>query len=120
MDATRRAFLGTALAAVLAARAGLAQQPRRPTLAPEPRPPVRHVDIVDESPLDDAALRARALLEKRRQDILKNVERLYELAEAIRDAVAEDDPAGVIPLALVRKAEEAEKTARRLKSLLRG
>lgn len=120
MDATRRAFLGTAFAAALAARAGWAQQPRRPAQPPEPRPPATDPGIEDESPLGNPRRAERAMFEKRRQEILTQARRLFELAEEIRAAVAEADPKNVLPLALVRKAEDAEKTARKLKALLRG
>jgi hypothetical protein len=120
MESTRRAFLGTAFAAALAARAAWAQQPRRPTQPAEPRPPITDPGIEDESPLGDPRRAERAMLDKRRQDILTNAERLFDLAEEIRAAVTETDPGKVIPLALVRKAEDAEKTAKKLKSLLRG
>lgn len=120
MESTRRAFLGTALAAALAARAGWAQQPRRPTQPAEPRPPITDPGIEDESPLGDPRRAERAMLEKRRQDILTHAGRLFDLAEEIRNAVTDADPKNMIPLALVRKAEDAEKTAKKLKSLLRS
>ena len=110
MQAGRRAFLGAvvpaALAILLAENAGLAQAPSR-TPVPEPEGPQPNRD-------------PRPLLKSNQKELKREVERLFELAEALKKEVEKTDSAEVLSLSLVRKAEEIEKLAKRIKTLARG
>lgn len=87
-------------------------RPQRPTppdrvLVPEGRP--------DRSPEE-----FKAALEERQSQIKKDVRRLFDLATELKNEVEKTDSAKVLSLNLVKKAEEAEKLAKRIKSLAHG
>jgi hypothetical protein len=114
MDAQRRSFLGVAVPAVaallLGEASGLAGQgaPRPPfPRQPQDEPPPTKPDT-------------RPLLKLNAKEIKKDVQRLVQLAEELKKEVDKTDPAEVLSVSLVRKAEEIEKLAKHIKSLARG
>ena len=109
MDAGRRTFLGTALAALGACRLllsgqGVPQQPFPPPVEREPLPKPN----------------ARALLKLNQKELKHDAQRLLELAQALEKEVEKTDSAEVLSVSLFRKAEEIEKLAKHIKSLARG
>jgi len=113
----RRAWLGllTASGALLAARALGGQTPGQN----QPRPTGSEPASGDEdSPkLPNAS---KAILEANDKDIKKSVEKLYQLAGELKEAVEKTNSAQVLSLAMVKKAEEIEKLAREIKSRAKG
>lgn len=110
----RRAFLFAVLPAALAAGALAAQQPIPPDRGP--RPP-RWPGEPDE---DAAKLDPKRLLKQNQKDIQADVERLFKLAEELKDQVAKTDSSEVLSLPLIKKAEEIEKLAKQIKNLARS
>jgi hypothetical protein len=78
----------------------------RPPFPQEPEPPPQHD--------------ARTLLKLTQKDLKRDVQRLVELAEELKKEVERADTAEVLSLQVVRKAEEIEKLAKRIKTLARG
>ena len=114
MATSRRFFLGvvvpTAIALWLPEAAALAGQ-----TAPRPRLP-RQSEEESRTPKSDS----RPLLKLNQREIKKDVERLVQLAEELKEEVDKTDSAEVLSLPLIRKAEEIEKLAKHIKSLARG
>lgn len=106
---TRREFLRflwmVALPVVL-----LAQQPR--PSRPDPWPDVMH----PEPPLPDP----RRILQAKQKELKEESERLLKLAQEIQQDLEKNDTADVLPLKLLRKAEEVEKIGKKMQSLLRN
>lgn len=108
----RRIFLTACVPAALALAAVqrlLARQFQVPGQVPKP-------PASEEGPKPDP----RAILKGNQKDIKKDVERLAELAQELKKEVEKTDSAEVLSLPLVRKAEEIEKLAKRIRSLARG
>jgi hypothetical protein len=109
----RREFLGAILPAAFVARAAMAgvlssQHRGQPQLGPE-RP--------------DASLPKRdpkLTLKRNQEQIQTDVERLYSLAEELKEQVSKTDSAEILSLPLVQKAGEIEKLAKQIKNLARG
>jgi hypothetical protein len=109
----RREFLGAILPAAFVAQAAMAGvlSPQRhgpPRLGPEPPDP--------SLPKRDPKL----ILKGNQEQIQKDVERLYSLAEELKEQVSKTDSAEILSLPLVQKAEEIEKLAKQIKNLARG
>ncbi len=62
----------------------------------------------------------RPSLKERQAEIKKQTARLYDLAAALKDEVEQTETADKLSLSLLRRAEEIEKVARRIKLLARG
>ena len=62
----------------------------------------------------------RLLLKHNQKEIKRDAERLFELADQLKKEIEKTDSAEILSLDLVRKAEEIEKLAKRIKSLARG
>lgn len=58
----------------------------------------------------------KAVLEARRKDIKKNVERLYQLANELKAEVEKTDSVQVLSVAMLKKTEEIEKLAKEIRS----
>jgi hypothetical protein len=112
MLAERRAFLRSFLPAALAlwgAPRLLASQARIPGQRPKP-----------EAPEDAAKPDPHAILKENEKDIRRDVGRLAQLAEELKKEVEKTDSSEVLSLQLVRKTEEIEKLAKRIRNLARG
>ncbi len=120
MNRERRSFLGLLAPAVLALpalSAGGGSASQRPSAGqgraqgPSPKqtepPPAPKPDT-------------RGILKANQKDIKRDVDRLAELAQELKQEVEKTDSAEVLSLPLVRKAEEIEKLAKHIKSLARG
>jgi len=111
MNTGRRTFLGRLVVTLgaqqmLGAAQGTSQTPFPHSREPESLPKSKSND--------------RTLLKLNQKDLKRDVQRLVELAQALQTEVEKTDPAEVLSLTLVRKAEEIEKLAKRIKSLARG
>jgi len=86
------------------------QQPRPPRPAPGAAP--------EDQPVPREAL--KAVLQENQKQIKKDIEKLYQLAEELKKEVEKADASEVLSLNVLRKAEEVEKLAKRIKNLARG
>ena len=113
---TRRTFLGGMLFA--GAATGLAGS----LILGQPQDFPRKPQPVQEPPPDNPTIPApkKQMPEENFKDLRKKVERLYQLAAEFKAEVAETDPAKVLSLHLVKKAEEIEKLARDIKNRCKG
>ena len=111
-----RSFVGAATAWLIAASAGLGQDP-----FPNPRKqaPVRPGDD-DANPNPNAKSPTKVMLEENQKDIKKNVEKLFDLASQLKEQVEKTDSTTVLSLAMVKKAEEIERLARQIKERAKG
>ncbi len=130
MDIGRRSFFGMMILAVPAlgrvegslvgrgATSGLAA--RQGTGLPQFPPPRKPRPIPEPEPEPSAKPETRALLKQNQKDIKRDVQRLFELAGELKKEAEKIDSAEVLSLELIRKAEEIEKLAKRIKALARG
>jgi hypothetical protein len=112
MDAGRRTFLGILLPAAViggAVAAGGAPLPQQP---PPGRPPVL-------PPEEFPKVDKKVLLKDNQKQIQQDVQKLYTLAEQLKEEVSKTDSTSVLSLSLVHKAEEIEKLAKQIKNLAR-
>lgn len=72
----------------------------------------------DESPSPKIPI--NGILESNEKDIKKNVDKLLELATALKEEVQKTDSAKVLSLILIKKAEEIEKLAHDIKVRAKG
>lgn len=111
---SRRVFISASLSlasagAVWGARQGT-PAPQLPAPFPPPEPP--------ELPRNQK--RNRALLKANRDAIDKDVTRMSELIDAIQKQLKESDTTDILSLDVIRKSEEIEKLAHRVRDLVRG
>lgn len=113
----RFAMLASGAAALLWRPSGiLARHPQKPV---EPhRPPLGPGAAPEDQPVPREAL--KAILQENQKQIKKDIEKLYQLAEELKKEVEKADASEVLSLNVVRKAEEVEKLAKRIKNLARG
>lgn len=114
---TRRKFL--LLFGTVGASLNLLAKPAIPQI-PKVPPPTAPRDPTSE---DDAIVNknsAKAALEENDKDIKKKIEKLYELATALKAEVEKTDSAKVLSFVMIKKAEEIEKLAREIKTRARG
>jgi len=113
----RRAFLLAVLPAALGAAALAAQQPISPERKnQQPRPP----SFPGEPGEGMAKIDPKRLLKQNQREIQSDVERLFKLAQELKDQVATTDSSEVLSLPLLKKAEEIEKLAKQIKNLARS
>jgi hypothetical protein len=62
----------------------------------------------------------KALLEERQKNIKRDVQKLYDLAEQLKNEVEKTDSTTVLSLAMLKKAEEIEKLAKQIKDRAKG
>jgi hypothetical protein len=62
----------------------------------------------------------KAALEENEKDIKAKVEKLFQLASALKEEVEKTDSVKVLSLAMVKKAEEIEKLAKDIKTRAKG
>ena len=94
----------------------LARQPQQPPVPRRPRPEPGAAP--EDQPVPREAL--KAVLQENQKQIKKDIEKLYQLAEELKKEVEKADASEVLSLNVVRKAEEVEKLAKRIKNLARG
>ncbi len=83
---------------------------------PQPSQPAPWPDILrPEPPVPDS----RRILQARQKELKAESERLLKLAQEIQQELEKNDTAEVLPLKLLRKAEEVEKIGKKMQSLLR-
>jgi hypothetical protein len=115
MYSSRRVFIGASLSfAASAAAVWAAQQgPPAPQLPPPFPPPER-----PELPRNQK--RNRAILKANRDAIDKDVTRMSELIDALQKQLKESDTTDILSVDVIRKSEEIEKLAHRVRDLVRG
>lgn len=114
MNKERRWLLAALLASPLLAHTAQDQLP--PVDSSRHRGPLDQQNPPDESPKIDP----RAVLKENQQKIKQDADRLFELASELKKQTNQTNSADILSLDLVRKAEEIEKLARRIKNLARG
>jgi hypothetical protein len=118
MNKERRKFLKGAMPAMIAAELlwhgndSRAQDPQRPG----PRPPFGQLAPPEEGPKFDN----KKILKHNQEQIQQDVERLYTLAQQLKEQVEKTDSAEVLSLSLVQKADEVERLAHHIRSLAKG
>ena len=122
MRETRRVFvLAMATAAgFLAAEDGwpYAQYPPTPPPPPQPAETPNPAEIRS-NPQTTAAAK-RAILQQNEREFREGVERLYQLSSELREEVQKTTTTDVLSLRMVKKTEEIEKLAKRLKNSAKG
>jgi hypothetical protein len=111
MCSSRRVFIGASLSFVASAAAlWAAQQGPPPSQFPPPEPPEASRN----------QKRDRAILKANREAIVKDVTRMSELVDALQKQLKENDTTSILSVDLIRKSEEIEKLAKRVRDLARG
>jgi hypothetical protein len=67
-----------------------------------------------------ATLDPKAAMKEDQKNMRKDVEKLFALAQELKEQVEKTNPSAVLSLALVRKAEEIEKLAHQIQKLAKG
>lgn len=86
---------------------------------PPPLPGQKPQDPREEGPLEHKP-DPHALLKENQKNIKRDVERLAELAEELKQEVDKTDSADVLSIPLLKKAEEIEKLAKAIRNRARG
>ena len=63
---------------------------------------------------------SKSMLEERQKNIKRDVQKLYDLAEQLKNEVEKTDSTTVLSLAMPKKAEEIEKLAKQIKDRAKG
>jgi hypothetical protein len=128
MDANKRNFLTVMIPMALGVPLGLfssgiasAQNglPARPEPAQNPVAP----KISQPMPSDEIkpnSKETKDILKQNQRQIKENVERIYKLAEELKDEVEKTDATNTLSLPMIQKAEQIEKLAKQVKNLARG
>jgi hypothetical protein len=124
IDKWRRSLLyacSGGLMAILFRPANAARQDPIPG-APPPQPGRRRTpgDADDSGLPGPSGAAKKAVLEQHQKDIKKDVERLFELAQDLKNEVEKTDATAVLSMAMLKKAEEIEKLAKQIKDHARG
>ncbi len=129
MDANKRNFLTAMIPMVLGAPLGLfssagvayAQNglPSRPEPAQSPGAPKLDQPMPSDG-VKPNSKEAKDILKQNQRQIAENVERIYKLAEELKDEVEKTDATNTLSLPMVQKAEQIEKLAKQVKNLARG
>jgi len=118
MRETRRGFFANAalLSSCLALSPGLLAAQNPPTPPPKPQPGYTpNPAEIHANPAEVNAARRARLLENEKE-FRDGVERLYQLTSGLRDDLQKTPTTEVFSLQIVKKTEEIEKLAKRLKS----
>ena len=122
MRETRRVFVMAMAAAAgfLAAEDGwpFAQYPPTPPPPPQPAEIPNSAEIRS-NPQATAAAK-RAWLKQNEKEFREGIERLYQLSSELREEVQKTTTTDVLCIRMVKKTEEIEKLARRLKNRAKG
>ena len=118
MRESRREFFANAalLSACLALSREIAAAQNPPTPPPKPEPGYTPNPAEIHSNSAGAAAAARARLLENEKEFRDGVERLYQLASGLRDELQKTPTTEVFSIRIVKKTEEIEKLAKRLKS----
>jgi len=103
-------------AAIASAQNGL---PARPEPAQNPGAP----KINQPMPSDEIkpnSKEAKDILKQNQRQIKENVEKIYKLAEELKDEVEKTDATNTLSLPMIQKAEQIERLAKQVKNLARG
>ncbi len=119
MQTERRLFLSMIAMTLAGAKAVLAGQRGR---LPLPAPPGQIPDASGSGPItgnDDPLLRKheKDQLKENQKNLRNDVAHLLRLAQELKDEADKTDQSDVLSLSLIRKAEEIEKLAHRIKGL---
>ncbi|HXZ13607.1 MAG TPA: hypothetical protein VEG64_14565 [Candidatus Sulfotelmatobacter sp.] len=122
MDRNKRHFLRTMISCALAAPAAMVA---RRAFAQQPgagRPPTPFPGRPGDMNPDDAPpkIDPKELQERNQREIHKDVEKLFTLAQELKEAVEKTDSTSVLSLSLVQKAKEVEKLAHQIANLTVG
>jgi len=98
----------------MAARAVSANSPPPPQPAETPNPAEIH-----SNPQAIAAAK-RALLRQNEKEFREGIERLYQLTSELRDEVQKTATTEVLSISMVKKTEQIEKLAKKLKNRAKG
>lgn len=118
MRETRRDFFLSAglLSAGMALPRGILAAQNPPTPPPKPQPGYTpNPAEIHSNPAEAAAARRARLLENEKE-FREGVERLYQLTSGLRDELQKTPTTEVFSLRIVKRTEEIEKLAKRLKS----
>jgi hypothetical protein len=116
----RRSFISCIVAILAVARSSLARQQQQ---SPFPRVPgVPGADRQNPFPGDEPprAPDPKEQLRENQKTLRRDVDRLLELAQELKTESEKTEQTSVLSLSLIHKAEEAEKLARQIKSLVRA
>ena len=113
MDTGRRSFLGFFLALPALACA----QGKQPTPAWRPPAPAPPDDPLPPLPSNSSS---QEMAQQNWKGVKEDVEKLFELASELHKAVNSAGSAEVLSLPLVKKADEVEKLAKKIKKHARG
>ncbi len=129
MDANKRNFLTAIIPLALGVPLGLfsgssiacAQTglPARPEPAQNPGPPKLDQPMPSDE-IKPNSKEAKDILKENQRQITENVERIYKLAEELKDEVEKTDATNTLSLPMIQKAEQIEKLAKQVKNLARG
>lgn len=118
MRETRRDFFANAalLSACLALSREIPPAQNPPTPPPKPEPGYKPNPAEIHSNSGGAAAGGRARLLENEKEFRDGVERLYQLASGLRDELQNIPTTEVFSIRIVKKTEEIERLAKRLKS----
>lgn len=118
MRETRRDFFANAalLSACLALTREILPAQNPPTPPPKPEPGYTPNPAEIHSNSAEAAAGGRARLLENEKEFRDSVERLYQLASGLRDELQKTPTSDVFSIHILKKTEEIEKLAKRLKS----
>ena len=120
MNQERRIFLSSTIPVAVFAGAALAgvalAQQSQPQAQPPPRPPFAPGIPKEDLP----AIDNKRLLKENQKQIQEDAQRLFKLAQELKEQAGDTDSAVVLSLPLIHKAEEIEKLAKHIKNLARG
>ncbi|MGH9773672.1 MAG: hypothetical protein ACRD50_01860 [Candidatus Acidiferrales bacterium] len=118
MTQDRRNFLAALLPTALMIPSALQQKTGSPQPKPWPEDP-NHPYAPDPMPPPSPKTR-KALLQESQKQMHDDIERLFTLAQDLRQQIEKTDETTVLSLDVVKKAEEIEKLAKKIKDLARG
>lgn len=122
MRETRRDFFVSAalVSAGLALPREMVAAQNPPTPPPKPQPGYTPNPAEIHSNPAEAAAANRARLVENEKEFRESVERLYQLASGLRDELQKTPTTEVFSLRILKKTEEIEKLAKRLKSQVKS
>jgi hypothetical protein len=111
-------------AGVLAAKplllSGLPAQRPTPQPIPSPNAPDQNFPPGLNGPDNKPPSDNKAVDPRRQQEIRTDVQKLYELASELREQTAKSDLNSMLPVSMVKKAQQIEKLAKQIKELSKG
>jgi hypothetical protein len=123
---SRRRILSSLVSAagVLVAKpvllSGLSPQHATPQPLPSPNAPNQNFPPGLDGPDNPPALGNKAVDPRKQQEIREDVQKLFELASELREQTAKSDLNSMLPVSMVKKAQQIEKLAKHIKDLSKG